>query len=183
MTGLGQAVAGPDRWQSLVAASADIGRYEMVDGSVIATPPPDPRHQLLADEITAVLRAAAPHGFAPLRSAALRVPAATLIPDIMVLRPAASLDAPWISAVDVALVVEVEAAGTWRFDRHVKPCLYAEAGIDAYWRIECTDGGPVAHLYGRANSHGYASHRSVNPGQTVLAELPFEVQVAPRLWA
>jgi hypothetical protein len=99
-----------------------------------------------------------------------------------VLRPGAARGQQWADPLDVALVVEVESAHSRRFDRCLKPGLYAEAGIESYWRIERTAAGPVAHLYTRASAGHYQLHRSVQPGQCVTAELPYAVQVAPATW-
>jgi Uma2 family endonuclease len=80
------------------------------------------------------------------------------------------------------LVVEVESPASRRIDRFSKPALYAEADIESYWRIERTEAGPVAHLYQGASGGHYLHHRAVNPGESVLAELPYQVQVAPATW-
>jgi Uma2 family endonuclease len=114
---------------------------------------------------------------------AVRVPGGTAVPDVVVLRPAANLDAAFVDPADVALVVEVESPTSRRLDRHIKPALYAEAGIEAYRRIERTSNGPTAHLYTLTKSGKYLQHRSVNTGETVLAEPPYETPVAPATWS
>lgn len=128
------------------------------------------------------LKAAAPSGWRAIREIGVQLGDSTLIPDVTVLRPSSRFDAMWANPADVALVVEVESKGSRRHDRFTKPSLYAEAGIESYWRIERTSAGPVAHLYSRAAGGHYQLHQSVNPGDSYLAELPFAVQVAPATW-
>jgi len=160
----------------------DGNRYEIIDGSLHVTPPADFRHHEVADEIRAALRSACPPGWRVIREIGLRVPGGNTIPDLLVLRPSAPDNGNWADPVDVALVVEVESPNSRRLDRFVKPNLYAEAGIESYWRIERTSNGPVAHLYTRAAAGHYQLHRSVNTGECVVAELPYAVQVAPATW-
>jgi Uma2 family endonuclease len=157
-------------------------RYEIIDGSLHVTPPADDVHHEVADEIRAVLREAAPPGWRAIREIGVRVPGGLVIPDITVLRPGAPRGRKWAEPVDVALVVEVESPSSRRHDRFTKLGLYAEAGVESYWRIEQTDAGPVAHLYTRASAGHFDLHRSVQYGQVVTVELPYAVQVAPATW-
>lgn len=43
-------------------------------------------------------------------------------------------------------MVEVVSPGSVTLDRIAKPALYAQAGIDHYWRVEC-DPGIVVHTH------------------------------------
>jgi Uma2 family endonuclease len=157
-------------------------RYEIVDGCLHATPPPTAAHDRLVDEIVAALRGTAPPGWRPAAGIGVCLGESYLVPDGTVLRPGSPADPDWASAVDVALVVEIESPHTRRFDRSLKAIGYAEAGIESYWRVECTAHGPVAHLYAQPAGGHYRQHRSVQPGRCVTAELPYAVQVAPATW-
>ena len=157
-------------------------RYEIIDGSLHVTPPASFGHHELADEIRATLRAALPKGWRVIREAGLRLPDGNVIPDVTVLRPGTSADEMWALPADVALVVEVESPSSRRQDRFTKLGLYAEAGIESYWRIERTGRGPVAHLYCRAEAGHYELHRSVAPDEALKVELPYPVEVAPASW-
>jgi Uma2 family endonuclease len=168
--------------QDLLVLPADGHRYEVVDGCLHATPPLSSDHQLLVDEIVAVLRTAAPPGWRPISRIGVGLGDSFVIPDATVLRPGAPDGRTWADPVDVALVVEVESSASRRYDRCLKAGLYAEAGIESYWRVERTCNGPVAHLYNRAAGGHYQLHRSVQAGHCVVAELPFAVQVAPATW-
>lgn len=168
--------------EDLLDLPGDGHRYEVVDGGLHVAPPADIGHHETADEIMIALRGAAPPGWRAIRDIGVRLGDSTVIPDVTVLRPGAPREATWVDAGDVALVVEVESKGSRRYDRFVKLSLYAEAGIESYWRIERTENGPVAHLYSRAAAGHYQLHRSVNAGESHLAELPYAVQVAPATW-
>lgn len=156
--------------------------YEIVDGCLHATPRPGGNHQHLTDTIVEVLSGTAPPSWRPASRIGVRLGGSYLVPDAVVLRPGAPDEATWADAADLALVVEVESAHSRRVDRCLKPALYAEAGIESYWRVECTSAGAVAHLYTRAAAGHYHLHRSVQSGQCVTTELPYAVQVAPATW-
>lgn len=167
----------------LLDLPSDGHKYEIIDGGLHVTPPADVDHHSTADEIMIALRAAAPPGWRAIREVGIELGDSTLIPDATVLRPGVARGTIWVDPADVALVVEAESKGSRRNDRFTKPTICAEAGIESYWRVERTSAGPVAHLYSRATAGHYQLHRSVNPGETHLAELPFAVQVAPATWA
>ena len=112
----------------------------------------------------------------------VRLPAGRFTPDVVVLRPGAPADPAEAAPADLALVVAVETPSSHRIERLIKCGVYAEAGVDSYWRVECGSHGPVAHLYTHPRTDRYAQHRCVHPGETVLAEYPFEVQVSPSTW-
>jgi Uma2 family endonuclease len=166
----------------LLSLPDDGHRYEVIDGCLHATPPLSCDHQELVDEIVLTLRSAAPPGWRPISRIGVGIGNSFVIPDATVLRPGSPPDAMWADPVDVALVVEVESPCSRRYDRCLKEGLYAEAGIESYWRIEQTCNGPVAHLYTRAGGGHYHLHRSVQAGHCVVAELPYAVQVAPATW-
>nr|MDT0659041.1 Uma2 family endonuclease [Micromonospora sp. DSM 115978] len=175
----------PDRaWAEphLANLAASGHRYEIVDGSLHIAPPADDNHHELADEIRTALRLAAPSGWRVIREIGLRMPTDNVIPDLTVLRPGASRGVAWHEPADVALVVEVESPGSRRHDRFTKPALYAEAGIESYWRIERGDDGPVAHVYRRNTPGHYELLGSIGPQGVLKVDLPFPVEVAPATW-
>jgi Uma2 family endonuclease len=173
---------GPFTADDLLDLPNDGHKYEIIDGALHVTPPADFEHHDTADELRVVLRDAAPAGWRAFREVGIRLGDSTLVPDITVLRPSAPRNAAWADPADVALVVEVESKGSRRHDRFTKPSLYAEAGIESYWRIERTEAGPVAHLYSRAAAGHYQLHRSVGPGESHPADLPYQVHLAPGTW-
>jgi Uma2 family endonuclease len=177
---------GPWTERNLTGLPGNGHRYEIVDGALVVTPPVDDGHEMLCDEVASLLRATAPPDWHVVPQVGLRLGDdngdSNLVADVAVLRPGAPYDRAWTDAAEVALVVEVESHPSRRWDRCVKPGLYAEAGIESFWRIERTANGPVAHLYTRAAAGHYHLHRSVNTGETHFAELPYAVQLAPASW-
>jgi hypothetical protein len=176
------APSGPWTAPDLRAFPADEHCYEVLDGCLHVSPPRDDPHDALVSAVVDVLASAAPPSWRPVGGVGLHAGDSFLQPDVVVLRPGTPPAPEWVEPSDVALVVEIETAHSRRYDRWLKPCVYADAGVESYWRVERTHHGPVAHLYTRANAGHYDLHRSVSPGRVVTAELPFAVQIAPATW-
>jgi len=70
-------------------------------------------------------------------------------PDLSVL----SIDAvgdgseTWYPADTVVLAVEVVSPDSQIRDRKLKPAMYAQAGIQHFWRVEESEGKPVVYVY------------------------------------
>jgi Uma2 family endonuclease len=175
------APAGPWTEPDLHLFPQDGHRYEIVDGSLHVTPPLDGSHESVVRALVTTLRSAAPDGWWACSRLGIEIGASNLVPDVTVLRPRAS-GAIWNQPIDVALVVEVETPATRRFDRLLKPALYAEARIEAFWRVEPHPCGPVLSVYGLTADGGYALHRKVQGAELVAVDLPYPVRVAPSTW-
>jgi Uma2 family endonuclease len=152
-------------------------RYEILDGSLHVTPPADPRHDSLVESIVATLRAAAPAGWWVCARLGIEMETSNLVPDVTVLRPHSS-GAIWVDPADVALVVEVEADATRRYDQLLKPAVYAAAGIPAYWRVEA---GPVLRTF-RLDGTAYQPVQDVAADEQAKLEEPYPVRVNPAAW-
>jgi len=172
----------PWQEQDLSDLPEDGSRYEIIDGSLHVTPPPGYGHQLLADEIRSALQATAPTGWWVIREAGLRAPVANLIPDISVLKPSAPPDGLWTHPSDVALVVEIESPSSRRYDRLIKPPLYAEAGIPHYWRVERGDFGPVIYRYQLVKGVHYNLMGTVGPDDAAQLDAPWPMRLDPSAW-
>jgi Uma2 family endonuclease len=155
-------------------------RYEIVDGSLHVTPPLDGPHESMVRALVAVLRGAAPAGWWVCGRLGIDIGASKLIPDVTVLRPQSS-GAIWTDPADVALVVEVETPTSSRYDRLLKPALYADAGIAGYWRIEPDPIAPLLHEYHLDAGHGYALTRTLEGTELATLTTPFAVRLAPAL--
>jgi len=153
-------------------------RYEIVDGSLHVTPPQDGPHDSAVRTLVATLRTAAPDGWWVCDRLGIEFGANNLIPDVTVLRPHSS-GAIWADPSDVALVVEVETAASRRYDRLLKPTLYADAGIGEYWRIEPDPTAPAIQVYGLTPGEGYAHRRTILGSDLVGLDVPFPVRLAP----
>ncbi|MFI5936956.1 Uma2 family endonuclease [Actinoplanes sp. NPDC051494] len=155
-------------------------RYEIVGGSLHVLPPADRRHDTIVAALVTTLRAAAPHGWWVCDRLGIGTRDSNLIPDVTVLRPRSS-GAVWADPADVALVIEVESPASARYDRLLKPVLYAEAGISGYWRVE-PGAEPVLHTYTLTNG-GYEAQETIRGADPVRVDAPYPVRVAPRTWS
>lgn len=171
---------GPWRICDLDRLPDDGQRYEIVDGSLLVSPPPTPEHQGIAARTVALLRSAAPSTLEVVEATGVRIGAGLLIPDVLVV----DADAFWrssasLEAADVLLVVEIVSPSSLTSDRITKPALYAAARIAHYWRIE-TDGRgrPMVITY-RLEGNAYAEGATVTTGDTVELDEPFRVTLIP----
>ena len=172
------APAGPWTEPDLHLFPQDGHRYEIVDGGLHDTPPLDDAHESVARALVTTLRGAAPPGWWVCARLGVASGASNLIPDVVVLRPESS-GASWCTPSDVALVVEVESAESRRYDRLLKPALYAEAGIPSLWRVEA---GPVLQVHRLTGDDGYRRERTVRGAELVQLDAPYPVRVAPSAW-
>jgi Uma2 family endonuclease len=116
-------------------------RHQVFGGSLVMSPAPAPRHQVVADELRALFKPLVrPHGAMPVTAVAVRVTDVDgPVPDVTV------ADAVELRGLTGAVpraaaftVVEVVSPSSAFLDRGTKPDLYAEAGIPCYWRVELT---------------------------------------------
>jgi Uma2 family endonuclease len=155
-------------------------RYEIVDGCLHAAPPPSEAHEAVVRAVVTTLRSAAPPGWWVCERLGVEIGDSNLVPDVTVLRPRSS-GAIWNDPADVALVVEVETPATRRYDRTLKPSLYAEAGIHSFWRVEPGRVSPVLRTYVLSGSR-YRPEHSMEGAEPVKLDAPYPVRIAPSAW-
>ncbi|SNY31212.1 Uma2 family endonuclease [Paractinoplanes atraurantiacus] len=155
-------------------------RYEIVDGSLHASPPPPESHEATVRGVVTSLRSSAPPGWWVCDRVGIQMGDSNLVPDVLVLRPRSS-GSVWCDPADVALVVEIETPATQRFDRLLKPSLYAEAGIASFWRVEPGRATPLLHTYALAGDRYQAVH-SVEGAEPVKLDAPYPMRIAPAAW-
>jgi len=121
----------------LDAMPDDGHRYELIDGVLIVSPAPVPRHQMAVAHVYGAL-AAATRGtdlvalFAPLD---VVLSEDTVVePDLLV--AVRSDFGPRDLPVPPLLAVEVRSPSTWRVDRFLKHARYAAGGIASYWIVD-----------------------------------------------
>lgn len=162
----------------------DGSRQEIIDGSLLVTPPPSVGHQHVAMRLVRLLNEAASSDWVALEGVgvALRPEPSTrlLIPDVVIAtRSAVARGGALLDPADVRLVVEIGSPSSRSIDRLTKPALYAEAGIGAFWRVETHDPvGPVIvvhHLTGQA----YTVVAELRGGDAGRLEVPFPLTVDP----
>lgn len=116
-------------------------RHELIDGELVVTPSPVPKHQIVSGNIYSALREHVSElelGLVLFAPADVRLtPDNVLIPDIMfitqdrlhIIGPK-SIDAP------PDLVVEILSLGTRQRDLSIKRSLYARFGVREYWIVD-----------------------------------------------
>ncbi len=150
----------------LALGETEQGYDELVEGRVITSPSPRPRHNKAAFEVAVALRSQLPPHLEvfldldiDLELAPPDEPGFTRRPDLLVVQRSAlervDREGGAIRASEVVVVGEVVSPGSQRTDNVLKRVDYADAGIPHYWIIDLT--GPVTliacHL---AGEFGYA---------------------------
>lgn len=114
------------------------GRYEVIDGNLLVTPPPSPWHQRVGSELLVRLSIACPPEWKAVYETYVAYGEGDgRVPDLLVVRASASRDrALAYEPGDLGLVVEIVSPSSRRTDRLAKPAEYAELGIPLMWRVE-----------------------------------------------
>ena len=124
----------------ILAFPDDGNRYELVDGELLVTPAPMPRHQLVLQHLLVTLQGYLDATTAPV--IVLPSPAdiswdnQTLVqPDLFVV-PEGEVTNDWSSYKTLLLAVEILSPSSARSDRIVKRKLYQERGVATYWVVD-----------------------------------------------
>jgi len=164
----------------LYALPDDGMRHELLDGTLLVSPPPTVAHQLAARRVVTALAGAAPGDVEVLEAVGVEVRSGLLVPDVVVAKAAAVHAAPRnLRAADVLGVVEIVSRSSRTADRRWKPEAYAEAGIPVFWRVEL-DGieGPEIVVLARAGGELREVERAT-AGSVADLQLPFPVSMDP----
>lgn len=115
-------------------------RYELVDGVLMMSPAPAWDHQLVSFRLCSQITTALTRSAAPFLSAeAVNVTGESrlFIPDIAIVdRAAVQRGTLAVPLEAVLLLVEIVSPFNRSTDRILKPALYAQAKVPAYWRVE-----------------------------------------------
>ncbi|MHB8296280.1 MAG: Uma2 family endonuclease [Acidimicrobiales bacterium] len=187
MTIVADAHIGPWTEEDLLALPEDTQRYELLEGSMIVSPPAGGPHQLTSWKLTGQLKQAVPAGLEVVEALGVRLPEGSLfIPDIVVAERDAVLGnrSGILDPAIVNLVVEIVSPESRTMDRVTKPPIYASAGIGAFWLVELdADPGPAIHAYSlRGDTLGdraYVKSASAGPGELLVLEEPFPISIDP----
>ncbi len=161
----------------LDALPEDGKRYELIDGELLVTPCPDPRHQVRAFDLAKVLDAACPPELLMI-GGPVGVTVGTrrhLEPDLAVKPRAGYRD----DTVVPLLVVEVLSPSTWRTDVRRKRQVYAEIGVPSYWIVDPL--APAVTILDLVDG-AYVEQAVVGPGEELEVQRPFPVRLAPGEW-
>ncbi|MFE2869205.1 Uma2 family endonuclease [Embleya sp. NPDC059259] len=177
-----------DEWIALNEASPDGSRYELVDGSVLMSPPPSMQHQFAGDQLRMFLHAAAPPDLVAVTASGIPMGNQTgLIPDVLVVDRCTLADGVKMpDPSQVHLVVEIVSPSTTTTDRTLKPAKYAAAGILHFWRLETArfrglglDRLPVLFVYTLDAEGEYQLTRRLAAGITTRIQEPFPLELDP----
>ncbi len=169
-----------------VEALPDTGnhaRYEILSPGVLTvTPAPGFGHQRTSSQLWSVLRDAAIHAGADvdvLEAVNVEIPGERLAePDVVVVDgEVADANPVRCPPSAVHLVVEIESPSTKATDRAIKPDVYAEAGIESYWRLEL-DPKPQLIVY-QLTDGKYLETAILHAGARGRLERPFPVELDP----
>jgi Uma2 family endonuclease len=171
---------GPWTEKDLLALPRDGQRHELVEGSLVVSPPPAGRHQGAASRLLRRLADQAPPSFEVVEALGVRMPGGSvLVPDLLVVEaePLWTNHSGILDAAAVQLVVEIVSPGSVTMDRLAKPVLYARAGIPAFWQVEL-EKGPAVSAY-RLGEGSYALEGSARSGELLTVARPFSVTLDP----
>jgi Uma2 family endonuclease len=123
---------------------------ELIDGSLVFVSPQSRFHALALYVFERSLRREAPDSLRVEREMTVTLAdQQRLEPDVLVVEASAvtGLDQTTFYPDDVVLVVEVVSRESAVRDRERKPQLYAQSGIEHFWRVENKNGTVVVYVY------------------------------------
>ena len=152
---------------------------ELIDGSLVFVSPQTRFHQLTMRRLEIGLHRCAPDTLRVSREMTVTIDDRQRPePDVLVVNAAADddIDQTTYQAADVVLAVEVVSRDSERRDRERKPQLYAQAGIEHFWRVENTAGRPTVYVYELdPATHAYAL-TGIHHDQLKLT-VPFDIDI------
>ena len=170
------------RGRPLTAADLDAmpddgHRYELVDGTLVVTPSPSTRHQLVSSNLHVLLA-----GRCPPELRVLAAPTDVRLADDTVLQPDLlvvsrdTLDHETRSLPHVLLAVEILSPSTRHVDLSLKRARYEAAGCPAYWVVDPDALELVAWEW---RDGAFVEVARVVGDDPYTATVPFDLEVVP----
>jgi Uma2 family endonuclease len=152
--------------------------FEIVDGTLIMSPPPDFYHEGVLDFLRATLRPQLPPELRMVGSGGVGFDTSYRVPDLLVV-PSELIVQRRRRATpgEVRLAVEVVSPSSRTTDRVMKPAQYAAAGIGAYWRVETDPEVTLTAYVLDPGADVYSELGTWGPGQVAELDRPFAVRV------
>lgn len=161
----------------LDALPDDGNRYELIDGALVVTPAPSPRHQSVVGRLHVLLFHACPAELQVLMAPLdVRLSEDTnLQPDLLVARRTDFTDKNLPSAP--LLAVEVLSPSTRTIDLHSKRDRLRRAGCASYWVVDPAAARLIA--WDLASDGSYAEVADLTGDAIWTAERPYRVTISP----
>ncbi|MGH9277840.1 MAG: Uma2 family endonuclease [Acidimicrobiales bacterium] len=171
--------ARPFTYEDLEDLPEDGYRREIIGGSLIVTPAPNARHQLVVAQLLALLHSAKTATIAVLTAPYdWRLPdGGSVQPDLVVVRrDDVDLDGPLPASARPLLVVEVLSPSNPEQDRAVKKALYEQLGVPAFWLVDPAT--PSIAVF-RLHRGRYQLEVTATGNDVLESDWPFPVRVVP----
>lgn len=166
-------------WQSLDRPNK-AWRAEIIEESVVMTPPPGMGHKIIASRLNRALVQRVPEEWEIFQTAGVSVPVrrGLFMPDLVVV-PGGSLpgeDAMPIPAEKTLLIVEITSKSNADNDRTKKLWAYAHGGVPLYLLIDrFASDGPTVFLYSGPGDGRYRYQEGVPFSEPVDLPEPFNL--------
>lgn len=156
----------------------DGNRYELIEGEIVMSASPVPRHQIAVTRLVVQLHQACPSDLLVSQAPFDVVLGEFTVvePDVLVIDPAGLDDRAMNGAP--ALAVEVLSPSTRRRDLVQKKRLYEQAGVRAYWVIDVEREG-VSLTAWELRDGAYVAVAAIAGDEAWTAQVPFEVTIVP----
>lgn len=160
----------------LDALPDDGHRYEIVDGTLIVSPGPELRHQVVQARLLATLISSCPDDLIVFATPTdlLLADDTVVQPDVLVVRRA-DVRGRRLTATP-ALVVEILSPSTRLIDLNLKRARYERAGVPAYWAVD--PDGPRLTVW-ELRDRSYVEVAAVGPDEEWTAAAPYAVTLRP----
>lgn len=160
----------------LLHSPDDGQRYEILDGVLLVSPAPVPRHQTVLFELAVLFRAACPADHRAFVAPVDWQPdgRTSLQPDILVVRK--DLVGEKNIVQTPTIVAEVLSPSTVRIDRMLKLSRYAEGGIAQFWLVD--PAGPSVQVFDLVDGE-YRLVAQAGAGETVTVDGPLGLAFDP----
>ena len=161
--------------------AGDHARFEVYEGGVlVVSPAPGVAHQRASYWLHRALAqgaAAAGADVEVLEAVNVDLPGSKLlVPDVVVVAAEAVEDATGFPEA-VSAVIKIHSSSTVSMDRAIKPAMYAEAAIPAYWRVKLQDTPKI--VVSSLSRGRYVTRTTLTAGSRGRITRPFVVEMDP----
>lgn len=164
----------PDGW-TIDDLPDDEGRYEIVDGALVVSPPATPRHDAVKNRLARLLADRIDPDRILVEAGVSWSTRNYRVPDVKVVREGFDV---WESApapADIVLLVEVVSPSSVTTDHVTKRAQYAAQGIGAYWIVETDPEVTVTALALPAGGDVYVEVGRWAEGDSITVQEPFPI--------